>query len=516
MNRIHHFFTYIDESKWNKFIFLTFAILLKIIIFSIVFVLDNPQNLNLFIDFGGDTSEYMGACEKLYTQGIYIVDTLYGFSDKAFRMPGLTFIYIPLRFFVSKENTMNGIIVFQVLCSGIATYYLSRLAKNIFGGKKIFYVVFIFANLGFGLMSYNNILLTESLACSFLIFSFYLLEKAVRENKTIDFLYSGLFMTWLIFLRPYFIVVFIFAIFLLLYFLYVKKTAKKSLMLFVFIFCIVETIWVARNFISIGKFIPLQTSANFIASKPTCERAKFKFITTLGLNYEWWTKNTESAWFNNPKQVLNIPIPSNKIIPTIAFNDGLTIDSLILARDYMHKVQNQEVEDKSKLTYFNYHSERIFNKFISAYKENQLIDFLLFSRVRLVKSFLSDNYYWPLGKISYPKNMIFIVFDFFSNYYIKIVGFLGLIIITRLFIKDYLKLFLISFVPIFILLLFPIYSGCDEKRFFILSIPFLVISLSYVLVKILDLKKFKYLALFFTFILPILLAVKSTLGLIRF
>jgi hypothetical protein len=506
----------IDELKWKSTFFIILSILIKILFFFFVYFLDNPNNSNLYIDYGGDTSEYMGACENLYSKGEYIINTLYGFSDKTFRMPGLAFIYLPLRFIFSKENTMNGIIVFQILCSGLGTYYLSMLAKNIFKTKILFYLVFIFSNISFSLVLYNNILLTESLANSFMIFSFFFFEKGLREKRFIFFLFSGFFMTWMIFLRPYTIILYILALLYLVYFFYKKRISVKIVLAFLISFFIIEGSWIIRNYIKVGEFIPLQTSSKFLLSKPTCEQSKFKLVTTFGFNYEWWIKNTESAWFNNPKQVLNIPTPSNEIMPKIIFNGGLTIDSLILARDYMHLVQNADTSYNSKNGYYNYHSERIFKKFIIEYKKYQVFDYLIGSRIRLIKSFLSENYYWPLAKISYPTNMIYIAIDFFANYLIKIIGFFGLVLIVFKYKQEYLKLYLVTFVPFFIMILFPIYFGCDEKRFFVLSIPFLVICLSYVFSRVIELKKYKYLSIFLILIVPFIFALKSTLHLIHF
>ena len=486
------------------------SILIKLIYFLVCYFLNDTTTLYLYF---ADSHEYMESCENLFLNGEYLVNTIYGFKDPTFRMPGFAFIYIPLRLFLNKEFTMDAIIYFQILCSGIASYLLAVLAKNIFNSKNIFYFVFFISNLGLGLNSYNNILLTESLAASFMIFSLYTFERGIKSSNNKFFLISGFFMTWMIFMRPYMIVLFLLVIVILFYFQRKKINLKYNFIFFILTFLIIDTSWTIRNYIKTDKFIPLQSSNNFLLSKPKCEQAKFKFITTFGFNYEWWIRNSDGSWFNNPRQVNNLPIPNNNIIPSFVFNEDLTIDSLTKARDYMHIVQNHQISNK-KIKYYDFHSERIFKKFIEKYRRNRPIDYFIGSKIRLIKSFMSDNHYWQLEKIKYPYNSVLIFGDFFSNYLIKIIGFIGLFFVIWKYRKSNYLVLLITFIPLFIIGIFPIYYGVDEKRFFLLAFPSLVITSSYLLTYY----KTKKYYIFLTLILfiPFVLATYSTIQKIKF
>jgi hypothetical protein len=507
---LKNLFINVDNWKSKSLIFLIISILIKLIYFLVCYFLNDTTTLYLYF---GDSHEYMESCENLFLNGEYIVNTIYGFKDPTFRMPGFTFVYIPLRFFLNKEFTMDGIIYFQILCSGIASYLLAVLAKNIFNNKMIFYFVFFISNLGLGLNSYNNILLTESLAASFLIFSLYSYERGIKSGHSNFFLTSGFFMTWMVFMRPYMIVLFLFAIVLLFYFQHKKINFKFDLFFFILTFLIIDGCWTLRNYIKTDKFIPLQSSNNFLLSKPKCEQAKFKFITSFGFNFEWWIRNSNGSWFNNPKQVQNLPIPNNKIIPSFVFNENLTIDSLIKARDYMHLVQNRQISNE-KIKYYDFHSERIFKKFIEKYKSNRPIDYYVGSRIRLIKSFMSDNHYWQLEKITYPYNLLVIFGDFFSNYLIKIIGFIGLFFVILKYGKSNYLVLLITIIPLFIIGLFPIFYGVDEKRFFLLAIPSLIVSAGYLLTYFLSIKNYYF--LIFILLIPFLLATISTIHKINF
>ena len=132
----------------------------------------------------------------------------------AFRTPGFSFLYLPIRFFFSKENSILVFILIQTLLNALAKFCIVVLIYE-FSKNKLLSLIAFFSLCTIPYFSqYNNIILTDSLGLSFLIFSFYYLYFGVKKdfNHRIIF-FSGLCLTTAIFLRPFLIFVLIFLYF---------------------------------------------------------------------------------------------------------------------------------------------------------------------------------------------------------------------------------------------------------------------------------------------------------------
>jgi hypothetical protein len=499
-----------DDWKLKGLSLIGLAILFRMLfLFLVIWINDkNASHLNILI---GDDVLYMEYCENIFLKGEYVA-TIAGINDYTFRMPGLAFLYVPIRLFVtSKDGAMDVMILVQTILSGIASYYLACLARNVFKSKIIFYLVFLLTCCDFFTMSFNNHLLTESLSISMLIFSLYFLQQAIETKRNLFFLFSGLFMTWMIFLRPFMIVVFIIAGILLLRYLLKKKIVVINILLFSLSFLVIESGWIIRNYETVHQFMPLQSSATWKNNGSKSLPAKVEFAQAFGFHIENWNSEHESTWFNYKTENPNTKIPDNSIFPTRTFNGGLTIDSLILARQYMHIAADNEVDGDERIK-ADILAASMIHKFIFELKKHRPFDYYFLNRMRITRNFLSESFNPILKVAPYPMNVGLVFIDSFSNYFFKLIGFLSVLILVYKYRKEYLTLFLIVFIPFFIIVLFPFYYGVSEGRFLVMTFPCLIISTAYLLSILYKLKKYKWSVFGVLVILPLLFAVYTVVN----
>lgn len=501
----------LDKWKYLPIILIVISVLLKWFYFTVIYSWYNNNPGHLYNFFVGDDKIYMDFCENFYSKGSYFVKTGL-FFDYTFRMPALNFLYYPLRLFLSKELTMDGIIIIQTTLSGIACYFLAKISYILFNSKKIFYLTYLLTCFGFLNAFLNNQLMRESLAFSMVIFSIYFLLKGIDNRKSIFFLYSGFFMTWLIFLRPYTIVLYALIFFILIVFTYQKKITFKNFILYNLIFTIFISLWTIRNYKITNDFMPLESSYAWAeGSKPL--KSKLSFIKVFGFHCEPWVFNSQSGWINDTSVKTDVKT-INRIFPARTFNGDLNKDSLIKLKEYYNKYENPLLISEKE--YNAKQSIRLFTKFQEALKKNKPLDYYFLNRIRLLRSFLSENTFQPFTLFKYPMNILGVFSETCYNFLLKILGFSGLILIFFKMKKNLLIVALVVFFPCFIIFYFPIYSGVDETRFYFLSIPFLMISSSYLLVNMFSKNKLKLLMLIFFVSVPIIFAVQKVTELIHF
>ena len=472
---IYKIFNKFDNLKWKVLLLILFSILLKWVYFSIIYHFYANNYPHLYNISNGDNKVYMEFCENYYVTGNYFIGFGH-FVDYTFRMPGFNFIYYPFRLLLSKESTMDAIIILQTILSGIAAYCIAKISYYFFRSKKSFYFVYILTCFGFLISFYNNMLMTESLAFSSMVFSIYFLLKGIESKKSIYFLIAGGFSTWMIFLRPFMLVLFILLVTVL--FLDRKKIVLKNTFYFVLFFVLFDGIWIVRNYSKTNSFIPLQTSASWAdRSKPLL--AKLEFIKTFGFHWEPWIHYSQSGWLDDGDKKIDLSYV-HQIFPNRTFNGDLTVDSLIKVRKFFFNSTNTKLS-LSDQKYNANNAVRLFSKFNLELKHERPLDYYFLNRIRILKSFLSENTFHSFVLLKYPFNVIGIFSETFYNLFLKSIGFIGLILMLIKYRKNYLLVSVLTFIPIFIVLFFPIYGGVDETRFFYLATPFLMISSGYFL-----------------------------------
>lgn len=460
-------------SKRELFIFGFIVFVLKLLMVLLINFLDWSEGVSFYTN-AGDDGQYIGYSENLYQTGEYFFDFgNSGTKDYFFRMPGITFLYYPIRFLFNQQVTINLIVVIQVLLSTIATFKFLQLINKYF---KINNLLFLCLSVFYFYTAYLDAsLMTESLGLSSLLFSIYYLDKGISEYSKSNFknlLTSGFFITWLVFLRPFMVP------FLILFsgYIFFKSRKLKLILAFILPFLVIDGLWLFRNVYFHNEFVVLQKSYNWQNNGSKSLSSKFKFIQSFGLKIVNFEEGNHAAWFNNQFEAPSVKIPSNDIFPSRIFVGEMTIDSLILARKLMHQVVDKKLDPKIRIE-SDKESARILNKFVSTLKSENPFDYYFFNRVRLLMSFLEPNTHKLFLHGPYPYNIIVSYMHILFSVIVKYGGLLGLVYLFFRKLKDVHLIVLFSSTPIFLFILFPFVLQLDETRFFYLSYPILIMLL---------------------------------------
>lgn len=144
----------------------------------------------------------------------------------AFRTPGYSFVYLPLRLFFSLENTLIAILFLQVFLISI-TKYIICITIYKFCEKSVVSLIcgLILTNLFLFISYYNSCFLTEPLSIFFLVISFWTLSKSEIKSIWWGYLLGGFFLLIAALLRP-----FLFAVFPI----YLKPFFRKRYCIFLY------------------------------------------------------------------------------------------------------------------------------------------------------------------------------------------------------------------------------------------------------------------------------------------
>ncbi|MBI2966744.1 MAG: glycosyltransferase family 39 protein [Bacteroidetes bacterium] len=252
-----------------------------------------------------DYSTYISVADNFHSTG-----TLSYREGKPFagRMPGYTLPYLLLRFLFEREAALLLLGLLQIFLSALSVYLLGRIACDLFKNEKIFYPVFFLSAVSIQTSLFDFFTLPESFSVSALIVFLFFLYRGRSTGKPFDWFISGFFLTWAIFLRPF--------LGLLIALVPVVLTAtewktcrlKKILFrcfLFLLPFTLCESAWIIRNYISIGKFIPLesdpQESYGSDGMYRTSAIAIENLVAAWGGETRWFYEGSEVWWFHFAK-----------------------------------------------------------------------------------------------------------------------------------------------------------------------------------------------------------------------
>ena len=101
----------------------------------------------------------------------------------AFRSPGFAFFYFPLRWFFNQHYALIAFLFLQIIFTAVAKYYIAKIVELLTKSKLAFWLTLILINATPYFVQYNNLLLTEALGFSFLVFGIYLIIKHETQKK---------------------------------------------------------------------------------------------------------------------------------------------------------------------------------------------------------------------------------------------------------------------------------------------------------------------------------------------
>lgn len=458
----------------NFFLYCTIGVIFRIVygFFLSPFFLNGGEWINL----KGDAFDYINYAENLFSHGNYLINN-WGVSSHAFRMPGLTPFYLFFRFFTDKEHTLYCLIIFQTILSGIAIYYLSKTTYLLFKSRIAFFITFILFTVSTKIPNLNTLILNESLASSFIIFGAYHFVQFLDSNNRKHLLYCGCFLGWLIFLRPFTILIIPFVAILTL--IHSKKRIIDLSLFFIFPFLTLMT-WNIRNFNIDGKITFLESSHSTWKNQfPNSFVNVYDIVKGTGGSLIEWNKNSEVNWFFSDQFLFShfgFKRTPDESLPDLLFTSELTLDLLKEGQKHFGIVLDSSKFLSPKL--IDYHDQeavKIFNRFSENLRKNHFFTYHITSRFRYLIRFLNQNIGSSVRNFKYPFNVVFTFVDAFINFICLTFGFISLIvglIINRKSIKHWF----IYGIAGYCFLIFPIFLKTAELRYIIISFPFLIIS----------------------------------------
>ncbi|HTA82732.1 MAG TPA: hypothetical protein VK783_07365 [Bacteroidia bacterium] len=466
MNRKLRALLLCDISKWPYWI--SVAFICRILFFFLVIHFRQYAKFDGFWgEIRSDSRDYLLPFDNFIKTGSYTPD---------YRMPGYGLLYLPLRLIFSKAVACNVIIIIQLLLSTVSVYILALCAKTIFKHQSIFYLtyyIYVFSSFS---SLVDPVILTESISTSSLIFSVYFLTDFFNTNRSKQLILSGAFLTWTIFLKPVFCSLIILFFVLLVVAFIRTKTKVLPAFLFLIPFLLADGIWTIRNYIIYKQVSPLTRTVWFpwVSSSyllPTAE-----LVEAWGGDIQFVEPTADTYWFINKKPVMIGSDKNNDTVPFPAYiyTSQFNRDSLKLVKNMIIRIQ----VDSS----------------MSVLQKKQYQDVIILKLKRYTQSIKTEKPFLYYVRSNY-KRLIEFVFSmhtisrlfinnfitrFYSTYYyctvfLSLLGFLLLIpFIFKLSIES-----VVAFIPIYTILIHPVFIKFSENRYLIPAYPFMIICASY-------------------------------------
>lgn len=358
----------------NKIFWITIAVILKTIL-AIAFCWKfAPVNApNLFVagfwgQLSNDSAGYYLPAERFLASG--------NLGDLfAFRMFGYAMPYLCFRCFFEQAHALNAMLVFQVCVSAISVYLLGLTAWMLFEDEVAFRVAFFGYFLLPYVSHYDIVILTESLATSFLIFSLFLL---CRSGSHFDLMWSGFFLTWAVFLRPVLLPVVILSLgYLLLKRINTRnwRGAAVGAVAFLIPLTCFETVWSGGNWIYHHQFMLLTPTWHTAFSDPNHHTLQLiNFQEAYGGD---WLQDSE--WFystddSNPPPIAYTSLFGAEEIRLIKHDMRLTQTDLLTTNsqtnEQVREKLNTEINDKLVRYTAAIRGEHPFTFYVSARAES--------------------------------------------------------------------------------------------------------------------------------------------------
>ena len=357
----------------------------------------------------GTEEGYLSTIENLLKNGEYYYDGIFTKSKMyAPRVPGVSLSYLIFRYFFSKITAINCLIIFQTLIFLVSVFFFSKtLTKSDNENKKGFIFLLIF---GFDtyLSYYNQIpVLSESFSVSITLFSLYFLYKIITDLKNKHILKFGLFIALSFFFRITNIVLVISSIVILSYLLFTLGTPRKKaifkLLIFITPFILMESIWVARNYVKTERIIPLQemkghTDINIMNQNNDIYNSCINFCKSFGGDWIHWNPKSTMAWFSTDDylKTMNFKRPGIEVFPKHIQENPKAIENLEKARNFWFISKDESISEYKRKIYIK-NAISIFDSLKKDNYENHSFLFHIGSRFLVSYNLLfgSSTYHIP-------------------------------------------------------------------------------------------------------------------------
>jgi len=461
----------------------TYWLVLGLIVKGILFlgvILNHPYRdiLGIWGATMGDDSSYLDPIDNLLQYGTYSHD---------FRMPGYGLFYLLFRLIFAQPGACNALIILQLLLASTSVYYLALTALNIFKNNAIFYIafyLFIFCSFSNFFDAYIG---SESLCTSLLIFSVYFFTKYFNEQKSKYLFIAGLLATWTMFIRPVFGGLVVACSILILCQNGKLKIHIKHAFLFLIPFLICEGSWIYRNFQIHKKFIPFTTTGSFYPNAATSYlQPLFEFVQSWGGVCSFTNKSTDLDWFQYRYPGLLHPIIHYDSLSDNIYTSAFNKDSLLRLKKLIVALQNPSLDTTTASSYQHELRAKLYIYKLSVKREKPFAYYVK-APLKMVCVMLygpATRNYLDRGQVIPFLGRFIVAFNYLIYFIILISGLIGSVCLIIIGIKQCSSIFIIAFIPLYIILVHPFMLRFFDNRFLMPAFPFLIISSAYILVKL--------------------------------
>jgi hypothetical protein len=422
----------------------------------------------------GDTPSYLNPIESLLKTGSYLPD---------FRMPGYSGVYLLFRLIGDKAMACNLIIISQLLLAIMAAYSLALMAKMLFKSNRAFYICFYLFLISTYSNFYDAYLLTESFCASALVFAAYYLVLWFQSAKPKYLLFSGIFITWAIFLRPVFMpILLLMAFILIVQLIKNKRSWAKPLITLLLPFLLADGTWVTRNYINHKQFIPLTSSALYPEAANSYVQPLFEFVQSWGASTNYSDAKSALSWFDFYLPGMVKPDHFDTI-PNYIYTTRFNRDSLVYLKQLVHILQNKTLDSNKAKAVQTELVEKLHIYTRSIAREKPFLYYIR-TPLKLTKTFLygpETKEYLKRGKVFHSLGTIIIAFNTLFYLAVLVLGLIGaLLLIFRAYRESYLYL-LFALLPIYVIVVHPMILRYAVNRFLMPSWPFLLVCATFTL-----------------------------------
>ena len=322
------------KAFWRDILVVLIVAAVKIALyFAVISGAEGPVFTSHGFIRSNDHGEYVSPIDNLAETGVYSLRQ--GGEPYAGRLPGFVFPHILFRILFSEEAALLLLGIFIAGMSLWASVALFRLMLR-HTGSIVWSGMALLAVQGLPYyFHWDWTLHPNSLALSCLLLALDFSDRYFRDKKNVLLLAAGFFMAWLFMLRGVTVLFIPVATVCILVFMkrdgMSLRLTVSGLCLFLLPLIVAETAWIARNYASLGRFIPLQTSFVPGVSSDYREydhnsRTKMslmvlrELIDCWGGDNFWYFKGGDMNWFVDAGNA----VPAETQFRDIVFGGGLT------------------------------------------------------------------------------------------------------------------------------------------------------------------------------------------------
>lgn len=426
--------------------------------------------------FNGDSFSYTGAMENYITKGEYYFE----FNEKkidAGRVPHYSVPYYLLRQVFDRETSLDIFITLQILLESFAFFLVSVILLDITRSKLIFGLSLLFSSGSYFYTHYSLIPITDSPASALLLISFWFLYCYFKAEKP-------KFLNWVLFiiiisivsiLRPYvgLICAMVCGYFFIRNKFSIVSTIKHAV-LYPVVLLVLLAPWIIRNYNKSGRIIFFQQDmyAGYVVSDEL--KLTRKMLAAIGEDAStMWDKTTAAGYFSQSTYKKS----EWKVPAEITTDSVLNINFMAI-----RNLSIDTINDETQSALFKLH----YSAFMDRYKNQHGARYYFLNYISKIKRFLfhSGSYYYSYNQNDGCSTRIHFYLKVLQSlfYFLCLIfGFIGLVILARQI--SYTIIFLIP--TICLLLIFPVFLGLIEWRYFLPFYFFHQIGLFYLLFRIL-------------------------------